>query len=100
MSFVLVKHPNTLQPIPLPASTIIPVTTVGVQIWRHTIGSEEEDALVYHETDDQFYISIGLTRSKKFLYISAGGILPFDKQERSQVVVHIYKSLLLSVPMR
>ncbi len=44
-----------------------------LQIWRHTIGSGEEDALVYHETDDQFYIGIGLTRSKKFLYISAGG---------------------------
>lgn len=46
---------------------------VAMQIWRHKIGSGEEDALVYHETDDQFYISVGLTRSKKFLYISAGG---------------------------
>lgn len=43
-----------------------------MQIWRHTIGSGKEDVLVYHETDDQFYISIGQTRSKKFLYISAG----------------------------
>ena len=45
----------------------------AMQIWRHKIGAGKEDVLVYHETDDQFYISVGLTRSKKFLYISAGG---------------------------
>ncbi|CAL8468613.1 g8153 [Coccomyxa elongata] len=50
------------------------------KIWRHTLGSEEEDALVYHETDDQFYISVGLTRSKKFLYISAGSAITSDMQ--------------------
>ena len=48
-------------------------TEVPPQVWRHTLGSDpKDDALVYHETDDAFYIGVGRTRSNRFLYISAG----------------------------
>lgn len=48
-------------------------TCVGVQVWKHKLGSHsKDDELVYHEEDDSFYIGIGQTRSKKYLYIAAG----------------------------
>ncbi|KAK9830261.1 hypothetical protein WJX72_010654 [[Myrmecia] bisecta] len=43
------------------------------RVWRHTIGSDPKtDALVYHEMDDAFYISIHRSRSDKLLVIDAG----------------------------
>ena len=46
-----------------------------LQIFRHKIGSDPgQDEVAYHETDDQFYISISRSKSEKVLYISAGGL--------------------------
>jgi oligopeptidase B len=41
------------------------------KLFRHTVGSDpSEDALVYHEQDEAFFLSISKTRSKKFLLIT------------------------------
>lgn len=46
-----------------------------LQIFRHKVGSNPgQDEVAYHETDDQFYISISRSKSEKVLYISAGGL--------------------------
>ncbi|GAA3091543.1 S9 family peptidase [Streptosporangium carneum] len=43
------------------------------RIHRHTIGtSVEEDVLVHEESDERFWIGIGLTRSERYLVLSAG----------------------------
>ena len=45
------------------------------QIFRHQLGSDKEDQLVYEETDDTFRCSVGRTTSKKFLMIHSGSTL-------------------------
>ncbi|GAB3129686.1 S9 family peptidase [Tsukamurella serpentis] len=44
-------------------------------IWRHEIGSATDDVRVFHETDQRFGVGIGLTRSEKYLMISASSTL-------------------------
>ena len=44
-------------------------------MWRHVVGSDpSEDACVYHEIDDSFYIGLGRSRSERLLYIHAGAV--------------------------
>ena len=44
-----------------------------LQVWRHQIGAEQgEDALIYHEEDEQFYVHIGRSRDDKMIFISSG----------------------------
>jgi oligopeptidase B len=39
-------------------------------VWRHRIGTDPgSDALVYHEADESFYISLMQSRSKKLIFI-------------------------------
>lgn len=47
------------------------------KVWRHTLGQSkaDEDVLVHHEEDDQFYLGIGLSRSEKFIYVHAGSAI-------------------------
>ncbi len=46
------------------------------QIWRHMIGTPaSDDQVVYTETDERFFASVSLTRSKRYLMISAGSKL-------------------------
>lgn len=40
------------------------------QVWRHTLG-DAEDTLVYEETDDEFYVSIGRSRSRDYILIGS-----------------------------
>ena len=50
------KHPQTLLPY---------------QVWRHTLGtSQQQDQLVYEEADDTFYVSLYKTTSEEFIAIS------------------------------
>ncbi|MEV7013826.1 S9 family peptidase [Streptosporangium sp. NPDC051022] len=43
------------------------------RVHRHTIGtSSEEDVLVHEEGDERFWIGIGLSRSERYLVLSAG----------------------------
>ena len=42
------------------------------QVWRHDIGSEGPDELVFEEPDERYFVGIGSTLSEKFLMISVG----------------------------
>ncbi|MEO0406451.1 MAG: S9 family peptidase [Cyanobacteria bacterium P01_A01_bin.135] len=42
------------------------------QLWRHQLGTDpDSDALVYEETDESYYLSIGTTRSEAYLVMSS-----------------------------
>ncbi|WP_319455080.1 MULTISPECIES: S9 family peptidase [unclassified Mycobacterium] len=41
-------------------------------VWRHRIGAGLTGAKVYHEADERFWISVGRTRSNKYVFIAAG----------------------------
>jgi oligopeptidase B len=46
------------------------------RVWRHTIGTPtSEDVLVFEETDAKFNVSVGLTRSKRYLMIGSSSSL-------------------------
>ena len=54
--FYVERHPETLLPY---------------KLFKHTIGkNQENDILVYEESDPTFYISVGNTRSKKYIEIN------------------------------
>jgi oligopeptidase B len=43
------------------------------QVWRHTLGSDAaSDTLVYENLDERFFVSVGATRSERFVVIYAG----------------------------
>jgi len=42
------------------------------QVWRHTLGTPAtDDALVFQEDDDRFYVSVGRTRTGRYLVITS-----------------------------
>lgn len=42
------------------------------QVWRHTLGTDgSEDVLVHEERDERFFVSVGATRSRRFVVISS-----------------------------
>ncbi len=43
------------------------------KIWRHRLGTDpSEDVVVHHESDERFWVSVGRTRSDRFLVIGVG----------------------------
>lgn len=43
------------------------------KVWRHKLGTDTAtDELVHHETDDSYWVSVGRTRSDRFLVIAVG----------------------------
>jgi oligopeptidase B len=43
------------------------------KIWRHRLGTDPaEDVLVHHESDERFWVSVGRTRSDRYLVIGSG----------------------------
>lgn len=48
------------------------------QIFKHHLGSNTDDALIYQEDDDTFYTGIYKTKSEKFLIIWSGSTLTND----------------------
>ncbi|MGL5823347.1 MAG: S9 family peptidase [Nocardioides sp.] len=43
------------------------------KVWQHTLGNPQaEDVLVFHETDERFWVGIDRSRDDRFLMISAG----------------------------
>ena len=43
------------------------------RVYRHVIGTPaEEDVLVYEEADERFWVGVGMTRSQRYLILSAG----------------------------
>jgi oligopeptidase B len=46
------------------------------RVWRHLIGTPaNEDVVVFEEPDERFWVGVGLTRSERFLVISASSKL-------------------------
>lgn len=44
-----------------------------MQLWRHKVGTDpSEDALVFHEEDDAFYLGLGKTESDRYIIVSPG----------------------------
>jgi len=42
------------------------------QVWRHAVGTPaSKDHLVFQEDDERFFISVGLTRSKRFILVTS-----------------------------
>ncbi|OJW78725.1 MULTISPECIES: S9 family peptidase [unclassified Spirosoma] len=49
-----------------------PQTLLGYQVYRHVLGtSPQTDALVYEEADNQFYMGLGRSKSKKYIAIGS-----------------------------
>jgi oligopeptidase B len=46
-----------------------PVTLLPYRVYRHELGSQAEDVLVYEESDNTFYTSIRASTSKKYIFI-------------------------------
>jgi len=43
------------------------------RVYRHVIGTPaDQDVLVYEEADERFWVGVGLTRSQRYLVLSAG----------------------------
>ncbi|HSV39080.1 MAG TPA: S9 family peptidase [Nocardioidaceae bacterium] len=42
------------------------------KVWRHEVGSSEPGVLVHHEIDERFWVSMGRTRSDKYLVLAVG----------------------------
>jgi oligopeptidase B len=48
-----------------------PTTLRSYQVWRHRLGmNPESDVLIYEESDPTFEVSIGLSRSRKFILLN------------------------------
>ena len=48
-----------------------PTTLRSYQVWRHRLGSNpKSDVLIYEESDPTFSVSIGLSRSRKFILVN------------------------------
>ncbi|MEU7630820.1 S9 family peptidase [Nocardia sp. NPDC049220] len=41
-------------------------------VWRHRLGATDPDVKVFHEPDERYWVSIGATRSEKYLVIWVG----------------------------
>ena len=55
-------------------------TLLGEKIWRHKIGSNNLDKMVYHETDETFYNGVYRSKSGKFIIIYHSSTLTTDYQ--------------------
>jgi len=63
-----------------------PVTKNAYQLYRHTLGGEGKDELVYEEKDEMFGLGVGRTRSRGYILLTAAShttsevrYLPADK---------------------
>jgi oligopeptidase B len=46
------------------------------KVWRHALGTQQsDDALVYEEKDERFFVDVARSRSKRFLFISTASKL-------------------------
>ena len=55
-------------------------TLLGEKIWRHKLGTENSDVMVYHETDETFYNGVYRSKSGKFIIIYHSSTLLTDYQ--------------------
>jgi oligopeptidase B len=48
------------------------VTLLGFQVWRHVLGTDPStDVLIYEEKDNRHYISVGRSKSDKYIFINS-----------------------------
>ena len=59
--------------------TKIDDTNRPYQLWRHSLGSDAADVLVYQEDEESFFLSVGKTRSQDYI------VLDLDSQITSEV---------------
>ena len=59
--------------------TKIDDTNRPYQLWRHSLGSDAADVLVYQEDEESFFLSVGKTRSQAYI------VLDLDSQITSEV---------------
>ncbi len=46
------------------------------RVWRHLVGTPaSEDVQVFEETDERFWVGVGLSRSERYLYIRTASVL-------------------------
>jgi oligopeptidase B len=46
------------------------------RVWRHAVGTPAaEDVMVFEETDERFWVGIGLSRSERYLFIRTASVL-------------------------
>lgn len=46
-----------------------------MQVFKHVLGTDpEQDELVFHETDDSFYVGLGESRSRDYICVSSGDL--------------------------
>lgn len=58
-----------------------PVTLRSDKIYQHVLGTDvSKDKLVYHEKDDTFNVSVGITKSEKFIIIASYSTLSTEYQ--------------------
>ena len=55
-------------------------TLLGEKIWRHKLGTENSDIMIYHETDETFYNGVYRSKSGKFIIIYHSSTLLTDYQ--------------------
>ncbi|MBE9099545.1 S9 family peptidase [Vacuolonema iberomarrocanum] len=60
--------------------TQVDEATRPYKLFRHTVGSSTPDELVYHETDDAYFLSIGRTRSEAYLLMHLGSKVTSEVQ--------------------
>ncbi len=49
------------------------MSVCSAQVFKHTLGSDpKDDELVFHETDDSFYVGLGESRSRDYICVSSG----------------------------
>lgn len=55
--------------------TTLDATHRPYRLWKHVLGtSPASDAMVYEESDESFYVGVGATKDKKFLFLALGSI--------------------------
>ncbi len=43
------------------------------KVFRHSLGTvQQDDAMVFHETDDRFWVGVGKTKSEEYIFIGLG----------------------------
>ncbi|MFD1858754.1 S9 family peptidase [Aeromicrobium camelliae] len=42
------------------------------QVWRHRVGADESDVLVFEEPDERYFVGVGRSQSERYLVISVG----------------------------
>ncbi|RLV55230.1 S9 family peptidase [Aeromicrobium phragmitis] len=42
------------------------------QVWRHRVGANEADVLVFEEPDERYFVGVGRSQSERYLVISVG----------------------------